>query len=254
MKARWGLRQWGGWSWWLLSPALVLVLSSWCQLHGSALGDAPVALAVSLPWAMQVAFGWILAGALLHRYGLRLRRSPFGGRRPRTLAVLMIVAVLTITMTTESLLIRDTPLAIWLYERLPAHLLFATLGIAGFSWLASRGREHLPAAPAVDAPATDIVDVMTGTGHAQVRISDIECLEADRNYINVHTPERSYLLRQTLSSLEKKLSPAEFMRIHRSTIVNRSKIRERRRGGVLVLSSGRVVRVSRAFAPQVWSG
>jgi DNA-binding LytR/AlgR family response regulator len=92
------------------------------------------------------------------------------------------------------------------------------------------------------------VEVMTGTGRTQVALEDIECLEADRNYINVHTAQRSYLLRQTLASLEQSLNSEVFLRVHRSVIVNRRKIRERRNGGVLVLDSGRTVRVSRAFA------
>jgi DNA-binding LytR/AlgR family response regulator len=92
---------------------------------------------------------------------------------------------------------------------------------------------------------------MTGTGRTSVRVDDIECLEADRNYVNVHTPDRSYLLRQTLTSLEKSLQPRDFLRVHRSIIVNRAMIRERRGGGVLVLRSGRVVRMSRAFARQM---
>jgi DNA-binding LytR/AlgR family response regulator len=92
---------------------------------------------------------------------------------------------------------------------------------------------------------------MTGTGRTRVRIEDIESLEADRNYVSVHTPQRSYLVRQTLGSLEASLRSETFLRIHRSTIVNRNRIRERRPGGVLVLQSGRTVRVSRAFSDRV---
>jgi DNA-binding LytR/AlgR family response regulator len=67
----------------------------------------------------------------------------------------------------------------------------------------------------------------------------------------VHTPQRSYLLRQTLGSLEKSLRSEAFLRVHRSMIVNRARIRERRSGGVLVLDSGRKVQVSRGFAARV---
>jgi DNA-binding LytR/AlgR family response regulator len=91
---------------------------------------------------------------------------------------------------------------------------------------------------------------MTGTGRTRIRLQDIECLEADRNYINVYTPQRSYLLRRTLNSMEKSLPAGDFLRVHRSIIVNRAMIRERRHGGVLVLCSGRAVRVSRGFAHQ----
>lgn len=254
MKAWWVARRWGAWRWWLLAPALVLVLSSWCQLHGSALGEKPVPVHIALPWALEVALGWILAGALMQGLGDRALSSGFAIRHPWTGRALMVAVVVLITMTSETLLVRDARLPIWIYDRLPVHLLFATLWIAGVVWLRSRrpraaglAGAETPAAP----PPSDVVEVMTGTGHTRVRLADVECLEADRNYINVHTPQRSYLLRQTLSSLEKSLSPVDFLRVHRSTIVNRAKIRERRRGGVLVMSSGRLVRVSRAFVDRV---
>jgi DNA-binding LytR/AlgR family response regulator len=75
-----------------------------------------------------------------------------------------------------------------------------------------------------------------------VRIGDIECLEADHNYVNVHTPQRSHLLCQMLAALDKALKTAEFLRIHRSIIVNRGMIRDaaraRRAGIARVCASG----------------
>jgi DNA-binding LytR/AlgR family response regulator len=160
---------------------------------------------------------------------------------------LLVALVLSITLSSESLLVRgDEPLAVWLYEHLPLHAMFASLLVGGFLLLQSQVQRA--DAQAQRHSGTDMVEVMTGTGRTQVRLTDIECLEAERNYINVHTPQRSYLLRQTLSSLEKSLCPREFLRVHRSVIVNRARIRERRQGGVLVLNSGRTVRVSRGFA------
>jgi DNA-binding LytR/AlgR family response regulator len=88
---------------------------------------------------------------------------------------------------------------------------------------------------------------MTGTGHVAIATAEIECLEADGNYLNVaHVSGRTYLLRSTLNAAEQRLG-AQFVRIHRSVIVNRGRIRERRRGGQLVLQSGRIVRIGRAF-------
>jgi DNA-binding LytR/AlgR family response regulator len=247
------------WWWWAAAAAaLVLVLMFWCQLHGSALGQGLVGLGVSLPWAVKSAFGWVLAGLLLVHGGERLLATGWSLRHPVAARVALGASLPFITMGNElALLAGDNPVALWLYERLPLHLTFGALLFAGYLWL--RARHATPAAepaavPAVPAAAgspSPMVEVMTGTGRTHVALADIECLEADRNYINVHTPERSYLLRQTLASLEKSLRPEVFLRVHRSTIVNRCKIRERRRGGVLVLVSGRTVRVSRAFADRL---
>jgi DNA-binding LytR/AlgR family response regulator len=239
-----GLRRW-----WLPATALalVLVLNFWCQLHGSVLGLGPVTFDISLPWALKAALGWVVALSVLSRRGGRFLDSTLAARHRWLARALMLVAILAVTMGNELLLIRgEAPLALWLYERLPLHVLFASLLVGGYLLLRAREQAGNPAAAPAGAEPL-LVEVMTGTGRTQVRVADIECLEADRNYINVHTPQRSYLLRQTLSSLEKSLSPRDFQRVHRSIIVNRAKIRERRSGGVLVLSSGRVVRVSRAF-------
>jgi two-component system LytT family response regulator len=90
--------------------------------------------------------------------------------------------------------------------------------------------------------------VMTGTGYAIVATDEIESLEADGNYLSVtHVSGRTYLMRSTMNAADRLLGSRQFVRVHRSTIVNRGMIRERRRGGVLVLRSGRTVRIGRAF-------
>jgi hypothetical protein len=235
------------WRWLWLSPALVLAQASWCALHGRALGASLVGFEVALPWAARSAVGWTLAGILLGAFGHRVFGSALAQSRRWTVRALAVIAVFAITMSSEAwLLSGDTPLPEWLYGRAPLHLTFAALLVGGFLLLPGC-HEARTVAPEV-APEPLVVDVMTGTGRTQVRVDDIECLEADRNYINVHTPQRSYLLRQTLSSLEETLRSRDFLRVHRSVIVNRAMIRERRGGGVLVLRSGRTVRVSRAYA------
>jgi len=55
---------------------------------------------------------------------------------------------------------------------------------------------------------------------------EIDWIEAEGNYVNVHTAQKSYLLRESISSLEAQLDPKQFIRIHRSTIVNLRRIKE----------------------------
>ncbi len=55
--------------------------------------------------------------------------------------------------------------------------------------------------------------------------STIEWLEADDNYVHVHTPSRSYLLRRTLQDLLSQLGERQFVRIHKSTAVNLAAVR-----------------------------
>jgi two-component system LytT family response regulator len=59
-----------------------------------------------------------------------------------------------------------------------------------------------------------------------LRVEEIDWVEAADNYVRIHTGREGYLVRETLQSLEGRLDPRQFLRIHRSTIVNLDRIRE----------------------------
>jgi two-component system LytT family response regulator len=59
-----------------------------------------------------------------------------------------------------------------------------------------------------------------------VAADTISWLEAAGNYVRLHVGKEDHLLRETLTSLEKKLDPKRFVRIHRSAIVNLACLRE----------------------------
>lgn len=59
-----------------------------------------------------------------------------------------------------------------------------------------------------------------------LRVGEIDWIEAASNYVRLHAGGREYLLRETMTALEAKLDPTDFVRIHRSTIVRVDRIRE----------------------------
>ena len=59
-----------------------------------------------------------------------------------------------------------------------------------------------------------------------VEIGDVDWVEADENYVQVHAGGSSHLLHVTMNALEKALDPELFLRVHRSVIVNVTRIRE----------------------------
>jgi two-component system, LytTR family, response regulator len=59
-----------------------------------------------------------------------------------------------------------------------------------------------------------------------LRVEEIDWVEAADNYVRVHAGHKSHLMRETLQSLEGRLNPEKFLRIHRSTLVNLDRIRE----------------------------
>jgi len=61
-----------------------------------------------------------------------------------------------------------------------------------------------------------------------VAAGEIDWIEAQGNYVNLHGLGKAYLFREAMGSLEAKLDPRKFRRIHRSAIVNIDSIRELR--------------------------
>jgi two-component system, LytTR family, response regulator len=59
-----------------------------------------------------------------------------------------------------------------------------------------------------------------------VRSDEIQWLEAEGNYVKLHTPGATHLLRETLTGLEQQLPRDRFMRISRSVIVNLDRVKE----------------------------
>jgi two-component system, LytTR family, response regulator len=91
--------------------------------------------------------------------------------------------------------------------------------------------------------------------HFFVRAADIDWLEADRNYIRLHTGDSSHLIRETMKSLELRLDPTHFVRIHRSIMVAIDRIRsvETREHGEYVITMPGGVRLtsSRGFSERL---
>ena len=81
--------------------------------------------------------------------------------------------------------------------------------------------------------------------------SDVDWIEAQGNYVNLHIAGQTHLFRESLASLEARLDPRRFRRIHRSAIVNLSAIREFRprfRGEYeVLLQRGELLKLSRRF-------
>jgi two-component system LytT family response regulator len=84
-----------------------------------------------------------------------------------------------------------------------------------------------------------------------VRIADIDWCEAAGNYVSLHVGTHSHLTRETMGRLEAQLDPHQFVRIHRSTIVNVDRVQELRSSfngeHVLLLRDGTPLTLSRGY-------
>ena len=84
-----------------------------------------------------------------------------------------------------------------------------------------------------------------------VDVGDIDWIGADGDYVRIHTGGKSHLVRDTMAAMEQRLDAASFVRIHRSAIVNVSRIRELRpyssREYAVILTDGTRLRLSRRY-------
>jgi two-component system LytT family response regulator len=59
-----------------------------------------------------------------------------------------------------------------------------------------------------------------------VNVGEIVRFEAERNNVIIHSRRGAFMIRSTLESLEQKLDPQQFARVHRSHLVNIDAIKE----------------------------
>ena len=97
--------------------------------------------------------------------------------------------------------------------------------------------------------------VRIGSRIQVVLTEDIEWIAAAGDYAELRVGGRCHLLRETMNSLEEKLDPAQFLRIHRSRILRVKYIRELRaidnREYLVKLADGSEHRSSRTYADRL---
>ena len=97
--------------------------------------------------------------------------------------------------------------------------------------------------------------VRSGSRIQIVLVEDIEWIGAAGDYAELHVHGRTHLLRETMNSLEQKLDPERFIRIHRSRIVRSSSVSELRsidnREYLVKLNDGSEHRSSRTYADRL---
>jgi DNA-binding LytR/AlgR family response regulator len=91
--------------------------------------------------------------------------------------------------------------------------------------------------------------------HIRITEDKITRIQAERDYVRICVDGAEYLYHETLIALEKRLNPEEFIRIHRSAIVQRGAIARIKQAPfaamVVVMKDGAEVRVGRTYAAVV---
>ncbi|MCG8457286.1 MAG: LytTR family DNA-binding domain-containing protein [Holophagales bacterium] len=88
-----------------------------------------------------------------------------------------------------------------------------------------------------------------------LKVEDLDWVDAAGNYVKLHVGGESHLLRETMTGLEKRLDPSQFIRIHRSTIVNIERIKELQQqfhgDYLVVLEAGQRLTLSRSYREKI---
>jgi len=241
-----------GFGYWL---AFVLVLEPGNLLHGSG-----------FVWSQEIIrmVGAGMLGALATPVLFTLvRRYPIEGAHwQRRFAVQAVAAVVTAAvLIVLSCLLADRflaserrPLSQALPQEFAANWLLLCFVIAGLlvGVHAARFAKHAAASPK-QAKETYLTRV-TIRERGRVRIvelADVTRIEAQANYVALHTASGEHLVRQSLSNLERQLNPDQFVRIHRSVIVSTSALASLVSLGAgdakLLLKDGTELRLSRVY-------
>ncbi|HEX6647969.1 MAG TPA: response regulator [Pyrinomonadaceae bacterium] len=90
--------------------------------------------------------------------------------------------------------------------------------------------------------------VPTAKGKLIIDADDIDWIEADDYYAAIHAHQQRHLIRESLTSLARRLDPKRFIRVHRSAIINIDRAKEVRQDNgdtLIILINGIQIPVSR---------
>ncbi|WP_026603693.1 LytR/AlgR family response regulator transcription factor [Methylomonas sp. 11b] len=91
--------------------------------------------------------------------------------------------------------------------------------------------------------------------HIRVTEDRITRIQAERDYVRIHVDGAEYLYHETLTALEQRLCPEDFIRIHRSAIVRRDAIARIKQAPfaamLAIMKDGTEVRIGRTYAAVV---
>jgi two-component system LytT family response regulator len=126
---------------------------------------------------------------------------------------------------------------------------------AGPDQASVRSQPHDGKSPAPPRPYEDKFLIKSASRVFFVKADEIDWIEAADYYVCLHVGGQTHVLRKTMAEMEARLDPDHFCRIHRSTIVNISRVRQvqTRPGGeyAVVLADKTALRLSRSRKEQI---
>lgn len=131
-------------------------------------------------------------------------------------------------------------------------IVFYTAPVLLFQWMRNRDSNTSNKTTNREIPLVSGLIVSEGRKKINIPISSIVYISSSTPYISIHAGNKKFLSNETLKSVEEKLPPDQFIRIHKSTIVNINMVasfQSRLNGDYdLCLQDSTILRISRNYA------
>jgi hypothetical protein len=221
-----------------VGATLLFASSIYCLMYNSLSGQ-PEAFSESFSWALANAVPWVLAFEICKR----LRNSDAesaGWRWPLAATILLLTTFLSIVIQQWLLPEKELSsriLAFAFVRRIPPAALVCLLLLAAWAF---RGRAC--AQVAVPAPKA--------ASELPLFAQQIDWITAAGNYVEIRSGQRLTLRRTTMADAEALLRSQNFLRIHRSLLINVNRVRHYSRGKLtdeVTMEDGTLFKIGGAY-------
>lgn len=250
----------------LLSSAAVLLAAAQGAIEHIVSGSAPRFGAI-LEWRVVPVLMWTAAAPLLLYAAHRVRRITDGSWGRAFVVAHVGIAAAWIVLSNFLMRVpgalRGEPVAALLGDTVQGVVEYGPGAVAAYVALIAIGlpRRHpssrssaltpsnVPASTRRSSNNPNHLAIRNGIRIHMVSREDISWVEADGDYVQIHTSEKTYRTRATLGAYERELEADGFLRIHRSALVHPRAIREiqkfYRGDHVAILQDGSEIRIPR---------
>ncbi len=233
------------WRWWVPAIwAVILIVSCLTQAYITVADDARWGRITPFDWSFAVqATSHIVIAVLIPALYWMQRRFPVTS--PSNVAVHAVaLVVFSLVHTLGMAVLRRLWFVDLLDQQYHFPITFERLGyeftkdiftycmmnagIMAMDYLRQRDRPAVPAAPPAPAaaPAERFAVRKRGGSEVMVEVADIDWIEASGNYAILHVGDETFEIRSSLAKLEGELDPRRFVRVHKSHVVNISRVAE----------------------------
>lgn len=238
---------------WLI---FLVCASLYCIVYNQMVLLTAASFADSFLWSLKEYAHWLLVTPVLLVLLQRFCHASENNNRNLlfSLSAILLIALATRTLV-DSLLTPSTNPIANIVDIFPSQV--CTLAMISILWKLSRFPHSSKAEITNNHKPMDKVLVMKGNGEKLIQWDSVISITAAGNYLELVAENEQYLLRTTMKQLDEKLPKDRFIRIHRSYIVNITRIEkiisQPAGNGLVYLCNGQQLPLSKNYKKQIRS-